>query len=178
MPGPQRADLEMHDTPALDILRRRPDDFGGVAAADLKVAQDLLRVSKRMLGSFADEFARHGLSPGRYALLMALYKEERPLAPSEIATRIGVARATVTGLIDGMSRDGLVAHVTPAEGDRRRKSIGLSAKGRRVLLKLLPDVFAQMTALVAPLTKSERAQLQSALLKIEAGLHKAAGAPR
>ena len=59
-----------------------------------------------------------------------------------------------------------------AEGDRRRKSIGLSAKGRRLLLKLLPDIFAQMTALIAPLTKSERARLRSALLKIEAGLRR------
>lgn len=160
----------MRDTPALDILPRRPGDFGGVAAIDLQVAQDLLRVSKRMLGRFADEFARHGLSPGRYALLMALHGAERALAPSEIAARIGVTRATVTGLIDGMGRDGLVEHVLPAEGDRRRKSIGLSAKGRRLLLNLLPDIFAQMTALIAPLTKSERARLRSALLKIEAGL--------
>lgn len=170
MPAPRRFDLDMRDTPALDILRRQPGNFGGVAAADLKLAQDLLRVSKRMLGGFADEFARHGLSPGRYALLMALHGAEGALAPSEIAARIGVTRATVTGLIDGMSRDGLVEHAAPAEGDRRRKAIGLSAKGRRLLLKLLPDVFAQMAALIAPLTKSERAQLRTSLLKIEAGL--------
>lgn len=170
MPKPTRSDLEMRDTPALDILRRQPGDFPDTDPSDIRAAQDLLRVSKRILGGFADEFARHKLSPGRYALLMALHGAQRTLAPSEIASRIGVTRATVTGLIDGMSRDGLVEYATPAEGDRRRKSIGLSAKGRRLLVKLLPDVFAQMAALLAPLTKNERAQFRSALLKIETGL--------
>jgi DNA-binding MarR family transcriptional regulator len=171
MPKPTRFDLEMRDTPALDIVRQRPDDFGGVPAADLKLAQDLLRVSKRLLGGFADEFARHGLSPGRYALLMTLHGAKGALAPSEIAARIGVSRATVTGLLDGMGREGLIEHVTPASGDRRRKSVKLSVAGRRLLLKLLPDVFTRMVALVAPLKRSERAQFRATLLRIETGLH-------
>jgi DNA-binding MarR family transcriptional regulator len=174
---PTRADLELNDTPALAVLARRADDFPGVDAASLRACQDLLRVAKRSLSAFGGEFARHGLSPGRYSVLMELYQAKAGLAPSEVAARIGVTRATVTGLIDGLVREGL-ATLDAAEGaDRRRKAVRLSARGRRLLERLLPGLFARMVGLLAPLSERERRTLQRLLLKIERAPGFAAEAP-
>ena len=169
-PPPERSDLSLRDTPALVILREHPELFAGMDHAALKAAQDLLRVAKRMLGAFGDEFARHGLSPGRYSVLMALYAEGSPMAPSEIAADVGVTRATMTGLIDGLMRDGLVSHAPGDESDRRRKAIGLSAKGCTLLGELMPEIFGRMCALVAPLSPDERVLMQRLLNKVETGL--------
>ena len=97
MSPPTRTDLELNDTPALAVLARRARDFPDVDPGSLQACQDLLRVAKRSLAAFSSEFNRHGLSPGRYAVLMELYQTPAGLAPSEIAERIGVTRATITG---------------------------------------------------------------------------------
>ena len=85
MPSPTRADLELNDTPALAVFARRRASFEGVDPLSLRACQDLLRVAKRSLAAFGAEFARHGISPGRYSVLMELYHASVALAPSELA---------------------------------------------------------------------------------------------
>lgn len=169
MPRPTRSDLGLNDTPALAVLARRRADFRDVDPQALRACQDLLRVAKRSLAAFGAEFARHGISPGRYALLMELYQTPTGLAPSELAARIGVTRATVTGLLEGLLHEGLLTLGPARAGDRRRKRVRLGARGKRLLERLLPELFASMVGLVAPLTARERRELQRLLRKIEAG---------
>lgn len=170
------SDFTLRDTPALEALARRKAALGAIDPAALAAAQDLLRVAKRMLGTFGDAFAVHGLSPGRYAVLMALDVQRPSMAPSEIADRLGVTRATITGLIDGLMRDGLVAYA--AEGsDRRRKAIGLTPKGEALIEVVVPDIFARMADLTAPLSADERRTAVRLLAKVEKGLT-SARAPR
>lgn len=162
------SDLEFRDTPALEVLKHHGEALAHIDAADIAAAQDVLRLSKVLLGAFAEQFALHGLSPGRYAVLMALHAG--PLAPSEIAGRLGVTRATVTGLIAGLARDGLVAYVAADSDDRRRKAIALSGQGRGLLDVVVPDIFTAMAGLLAPLSKDERAELLRLAAKVERGL--------
>lgn len=162
------SDLEFSDTPALEVLARLPRS--DIDPTDIVVAQDLLRLAKTLLRSFAEQFAMHGLSPGRYALMMTLQARAAPLAPSEIADRLGVTRATVTGLVSGMVRDGLIVFA-PAEGaDRRRKAVALTDRGRELAAVVAPEVFQQMASLLTPLSAPERNTLRGLLRRIEDGL--------
>ena len=61
-----------------------------------------------------------------------------------------MTRATVTGLIDGLTLDGLVT-LAAGELDRRRKAIMLTPKGEALIDKALPDIFQRMAELTAPL---------------------------
>lgn len=169
------SDFTMRDTPALEARDRRSATLGHIDPAALAAAQDLLRVAKRMLGAFRVAFDAHGLSPGRYAVLMALDVQRPSMAPSEIADRLGVTRATVTGLIDGLARDGLVAYA-PEGADRRRKAIALTSKGESLIDAALPDVFQRMADLTGPLTVEERRMTVQLLRKVEDGLTGAHGA--
>jgi len=162
------SDLEFSDTPALEVLARLPGS--DIDPTDIAAAQDLLRLAKKLLGSFAEQFAMHGLSPGRYALMMTLQARASPLAPSEIAARLGVTRATVTGLVSGMVRDGLIVFA-PAEGpDRRRKAVVLTDRGRELAAVVAPEVFQQMANLLTPLAAAERDTLRGLVRRIEDGL--------
>jgi DNA-binding MarR family transcriptional regulator len=174
-------DLELNDTPALAVLAARGRRSGGVSAQALQTCQDLLRVAKRSLSLFGDQFTAHGLSPVRYAVLMELYYGElrtdtaqhdaqsAGLLPSQLAERIGVTRPTITGLIDGMLREGLLLRLRADAEDGRRRGVRLSARGRQLLDELLPPLFARMSALVAPLSHAEQASLRRLLLKVERG---------
>lgn len=162
-------DIPLRDTPALDVLGRRGDALAHFDPAALAAAQDFLRVAKHMLGDFAQAFAAHGLSPGRYSVLMALDVHRPSLAPSEIADHLGVTRATVTGLIDGLIRDDLVTFAAD-RNDRRRKAIALTSRGEALIEGVVPAIFKRMSDLVAPLSADERAQAVRLLGKVEAGL--------
>ena len=163
------SDFNLRDTPAIEALGRRKADLSHIDPAALTAAQDVLRVAKRMLNAFADVFAGYGLSPGRYAVLMALDVHRPSLAPSEIADHLNVTRGTVTGLIDGLERDGLVIHQSDGT-DRRRKDIKLTPKGEALIDRALPDIFQRMADLTGPLTLEERRVAIRLLGKIEDGL--------
>lgn len=163
------SDIPLRDTPALEVLSRRRAALDHIDPAALAAAQDLLRVSKLMLGAFAQAFGAYGLSPGRYSVLMALDVERPSLAPSEIADRLGVTRATVTGLIDGLVRDGLTTYALDS-ADRRRKAIALTPRGEALIDRVVPAIFERMAGLVAPLSAEERGMAVRVLGKVEAGL--------
>ena len=69
-------------------------------AEAVRECMDILRVAKKCLGRFYVLFQEQGISPGKYAVLMELLALEphQSLQPSEIATRVGVKRPTVTGI--------------------------------------------------------------------------------
>lgn len=161
-------EIPMRDTPALDVRERRKG-LAHIDPARLAAAQDLLRAAKQMLRAFGEAFASHGLSPGRYAVLMALDAQRGGLAPSELAERLGVSRPTVTGLVDGLTRDGLVAHAADPD-DRRRKAVALTGAGEALLDVVAPDIFQRMVDLTASLTDSERRTAVRLMGKVEGGL--------
>lgn len=114
-------------------------------------------------------FARYGLSMGKFTLLMQLFRAYPDgLTPSECAERTSVTRATITGLLDGLERDGLINR-QPHPCDRRMLQILLTAKGHELLTNMLPDHFCRTTGLTAHLSTAEKMMLVELLAKLRAG---------
>jgi DNA-binding MarR family transcriptional regulator len=113
--------------------------------------------------------AEHQISQGRFMVLMLLLNKltncDHPRTPAELADLSHVTRATMTGLIDTLERDGLVTR-EPDPTDRRMLSVTLTNKGRALLEKILPMHFKRMAALMQPLTEPERKILVGLLTKI------------
>jgi DNA-binding MarR family transcriptional regulator len=109
------------------------------------------------------------ISAGRFTVLMLLLDKASNCAqartPAELADLSHVTRATMTGLIDTLERDGLVTR-QPDANDRRMLSVELTTKGHNLLSKILPPHFQRMAALMAPLDESERKTLVQLLTKI------------
>lgn len=114
---------------------------------------------------------RCNLSPGRFSVLMLLANkcsgDTTPVSrtPAELADMGGVTRATMTGLIDTLERDGMVTR-QPDLADRRMMSVAITDKGIEHLKTILPDHFRRMAALMSPLTEAERHTLVRLLGKI------------
>jgi DNA-binding MarR family transcriptional regulator len=88
-----------------------------------------------------------------------------PLTPAELADAAGVTRATMTGLIDTLERDGLAKRVRDAK-DRRMMSVNLTPKGRKLLEAVMPIHFRGMAKIMSPLKETERKTLVRLLNKI------------
>ncbi len=113
--------------------------------------------------------ARHNISQGRFVVLMLLLDKTtncpKPRTPAELAELANVTRATMTGLVDTLERDGLVRR-EPDLVDRRMMSVHLTAKGRALLDAILPTHFQRMAALMQTLSEAERRTLVQLLGKV------------
>ena len=130
----------------------------------------LLRVASDLLDAFETHFARHGLSMGRFGILMYLFRAPKHcLSPADLANRAGVTRAPVTGLLDGLARQGLVEG-RPHEAGRRKVNVLLTPKGLGLLKGLFPEHFGRIAGLMRHLSEAERKSLIRLLGKVLAGI--------
>jgi DNA-binding MarR family transcriptional regulator len=128
-----------------------------------------LHATAEVYAALSLHFARYGLSMGKFTLLMQLFQADSDgLTPSECAERTSVTRATITGLLDGLERDGLVKRQSHPR-DRRMLQILLTQKGRELLINMLPDHFCRTTGLTANLSTAEKMMLVELLTKLRAG---------
>jgi DNA-binding MarR family transcriptional regulator len=89
-----------------------------------------------------------------------------PRTPAELADAAGVTRATMTGLIDTLERDGFVKR-EPDPDDRRMMSVRLTAAGERFLREFMPGHFQAVASLMSPLSEAERKTLVRLLGKLQ-----------
>ena len=113
--------------------------------------------------------APHGLSEGRFVLLFLLDAAADGLAPNTLAERAGVTRATVTGLLDGLEREELIARHADAN-DRRALCIRLTRKGKRVAKTVFEQHGRWIGSLFGNLSALERKQLAALLDKVAGNL--------
>jgi DNA-binding MarR family transcriptional regulator len=163
----------------MDLLLRT--DVRALAGAtrpdDALLARRFLEVAEYVTRSHAKHVRGHyGLSSSRVKLLLLLSDSgARRLRPADLAERAGLSRATVTRLIDGLARDGLVARRADAE-DGRAKRVELTAGGRRLLQRIAPRHARRLEALTRHLTEDDRRQLRRLLERLRAAMAALSGA--
>jgi DNA-binding MarR family transcriptional regulator len=149
----------------LEAVRRHPDLDPSACEAYL----NLLRAGDEAYRRSEAFLTEHNMSPGRFTVMMLLYDKMAdhpvPHTPADLAEMSGVTRATITGLVDTLERDGLVTRKHDS-GDRRMMLVHLTPKGHSTLQEILPAHFKQMAAQMAPLSEHERKTLVRLLNKL------------
>lgn len=158
----------LRDLPRYECLEARARRFPDLDAGAVEATLFLMRVGSDVLESFAAHLQACGTSQGRFLVLMLLDRHaEVPLSPSELAEKIGVTRASITGLLDGLERDALIERRTHAH-DRRALTVHLTGKARDFLEAMLPDHYRRIALLMSDLDDAERRQLIALLAKVAA----------
>jgi Transcriptional regulators len=109
-------------------------------------------------------FDRYALSEGKLALLMIL-KTSGQLTPSELAEAAGVTAGTITGLLAGLERAGLVFR-TPHPEDGRKAAITLAPAALVLCEQLLKARARHIEMLLSMFTLQEQQQLRALLTKL------------
>jgi DNA-binding MarR family transcriptional regulator len=163
--------LMLKDLPRYECLLEAAREFPDLDPSATEVFLHLLRAGDDAFRVVESHLAQHDITQGRFGVLMALWGNDRrgearpPLSPAALAERTGVTRATMTGLIDTLERDGLVRReADPA--DRRMMTVKPTPRAVALLRQILPGHFQRMAALMLPLTESEREVLVTLLQKI------------
>lgn len=108
------------------------------------------------------------LSEGKFIALVILHQTDEGLAPSDIARRTGLAKATVSVLLQNLDREGRI-EIRPDAGDGRGKIVRLTKEGRAWLDTILPAHYERISRLMTNLTQEEQEELCRLLRKLAAG---------
>jgi len=162
--------LYLRDIPKYDAIRARVKRYPDIDPAAVASFLILLRVASDALTAVENYLGRHGMSQGRFTVMAVLNREpESPMCPSDLASKCGVTRATMTGLIDGLQRDSMVKR-GPHQGDRRMMQVRLTADGIKFLDDILPEYYRRLAKLMGNLSETEKVSLEDMLARINAGV--------
>lgn len=118
-----------------------------------EVADRLHSAAIHLLRRAAEEDRAAGLSRARLSALSVVVFRG-PLTLGELAAAEGVRSATMTGIVNGLQRDGLVGR-RPHGSDRRAVSIEATAAGRRLLERARARRIGQVASRLDDLSDDE-----------------------
>ena len=146
-----RKRIPRHDLPA----------FGAVIALRMTAQQ----VENAVTGWMADTAG----TPARFQILSLLWASGTGgVQHKDIVQALEVTRATVSGLMAALERDGLITSAVDRD-DRRNLIAHLTSRGRAVFEKAIDSNLASLRAAFATLSGSELATLDSLLQRLREG---------
>ncbi|MGA2401219.1 MAG: MarR family transcriptional regulator [Syntrophobacteraceae bacterium] len=123
-------------------------------------------LSRKITRYYKEKVTSMGLTHGQFFLLVALYDEDG-LLPSQLADKTALDRATITGLLDRLERDGWTERRTDPN-DRRILRIHLTARAlqaREVIVSIFEVTNGRFLGRFSP---EEWSLFQSFLKRLEA----------
>ena len=129
---------------------------------------EIKQASEEVQASILDVLQKeYHLSEGKFCLLIVLHQNPQGIAPSEIAAKIGVTKATISNMLMRMERDGMIV-TKPSPDDARAKIVCLTEKGRAFMNEILPPHYLRVSKLMEKLTEAEQKELIKLLEKLSA----------
>jgi DNA-binding MarR family transcriptional regulator len=119
------------------------------------------------------------LSASAFQVLAVLDGAGEPLPSSVIADRLLITTASMTSLLDTLTRHGLIER-TPHPTDRRKILVRTTAEAERIVADMLPVVYATQHEVFGVLSEAERRTFVDLLARVQSRLLELAGdsAPR
>ncbi len=109
---------------------------------------------------------KHKLSHGRFSILLSLTDSEHDgLFGNELATQLGVAKPTISRLIQKLIDEEYIAF-TSKPSDLRTKKYSLTKKAKDLLQKVIPGYLLRLRVMSANLTNTDKKKLIDILSKI------------
>lgn len=162
--------LQLRDLPTPDILAKFAERYPDADVTAIASFLHLLRVATDLSQALDTCLSKHDLLQGRWWVLILLMREESlSSTPSLLAEKIGVTRATMTGLLDSLEQGGLVKREFD-KADRRSVMIKLTPSGQAKLDVVMPDYYRRLRQCMQGLDESKRQQLQDILGLIYLGI--------
>lgn len=157
--------FNFHNDSVRGILR----NFGH-EEADITSIETFLDFAKLANGIFRvmnSDLAKCGASQGRVIVLSLLSRNApRHMTPSELAQLADVTRGTMTGLIDGLERDGMIERVGHT-GDRRMVAVRLKGEGQAFLNDIIPYYNNLIKELLSDFTEEDHEMMRLLLAKMK-----------
>ena len=129
----------------------------------LGVVTALVRGAFLVNAVYTESARRHGLTPQQGQLLCVLMAQ--PYGMTELGSMLGLAKSSLTGLVDRTERNGLVRR-EPDPHDLRVVRVGLTSRGARLAGEFYGATCRRVDELAAGLGAAERDRLATLLGRV------------
>lgn len=137
-------------------MAKHDDDQIGIVPA-------LVRSTFLVNAVYAESGREHGLTPQQGQLLCVLMA--KPYGMRELGPTLGLAKSSLTGLVDRTERNGLVRR-EPDPGDTRAVRVALTPRGSRLAEEFYTETCRRIENLAAGLGAAERETLAGLLGRV------------
>jgi DNA-binding MarR family transcriptional regulator len=127
------------------------------------VVTALVRTSFLVNAVYAEAAREHGLTPQQGQLLCVLMAQ--PYGMGELSGMLGLAKSSLTGLVDRTERNGLVRR-EPDPRDTRAVRVALTPQGSRLAERFYAETCRRVDGLPAGLSGAERDTLAGLLGRV------------
>lgn len=134
----------------------------GGAVRDIQLMVRLVLTVRGFRGRLDERLRRKGHSVSRMETLAAILHMQGPKSQSDVARRLRVEGATVTRMIDVLSKEGLVER-SPQADDRRVNLVSITPAGEAALEEIFDEYDRWRDHVLADLDESERETLYGLL---------------
>ncbi|MFF9076191.1 MarR family winged helix-turn-helix transcriptional regulator [Streptomyces sp. NPDC014735] len=137
--------------------------------ADGVLAEQLLRVTRRLQRIQSRQLEPIGITPAQFRLLRIVAHYDGPPRMADLAQRLDVVPRAVTSLVDGLEASGRVRRA-PDPDNRRVIRIEITEEGLATLRSLRDARRAAAEEILAPLTTDQREVLGGLLSALVNGM--------
>ncbi|GAA1322346.1 MarR family transcriptional regulator [Streptomyces sp. NBC_00378] len=137
--------------------------------ADGVLAEQLLRVTRRLQRIQSRQLEPIGITPAQFRLLRTVAHYDGPPRMADLAQRLDVVPRAVTTLVDGLEASGRVRRA-PDPDSRRVVRIEITEEGLATLRSLRDARRAAAEEILAPLTADQREVLGGLLSALVNGM--------
>lgn len=137
--------------------------MGKAVGEQMGIAAALVRSSFLVSAVYAEASREYGLTPQQGQLLCVLMAQ--PYGMSELGNVLGLAKSSLTGLVDRTAQRGLVRR-EPDPQDKRAVRVALTAQGSTLAEAFYAETCRRVEALTTGLADADRANLTHLLAQV------------
>ncbi|WP_327315849.1 MarR family winged helix-turn-helix transcriptional regulator [Streptomyces sp. NBC_01235] len=137
--------------------------MGKTAGEQIGVVTALVRSAFLVNAVYAESSRVYGITPQQGQLLCVLMPQ--PYGMSELGEMLGLAKSSLTGLVDRTVQRGLVRR-EPDPRDGRAVRVGLTEEGDRLAHEFYDETCRRIEKLPSGLTANERDRLATLLARV------------
>lgn len=151
-------------------FRSAASKIDGFSVDDVVLLRMLQMVAPALEATFGREVRKHaGLGKTEFRALMLLTSKGGCAAPSELCNLDHLGRANMTRVADELVEHGLATR-TEDPNDRRRISLCITPKGRKLVARMVPNIASGEAAVFEGISTAQRRQVAGALRRLAANL--------
>jgi DNA-binding MarR family transcriptional regulator len=149
-------------------------DWPGASTRATECVMNLIRAADQASARLAELVRPYDLTPSALQVLAIIHGAGEPLPHHVIGERLLTSRGTVSFLVDGLERRGLVRRV-PHPTSRRTVLVAITEEAERLVREVTPRIHRMDVEAVAALNPAEQDTLIDLLGRIQARLTADAG---
>lgn len=162
-----KSNFSLKEIPQRELLSEYSSKIPELNILKLETFLNLIKTTNEINKLLNENFAKFDLSEGKFSIMMLLYRQkDYKLSPIELSRMAEVTKGTITGLINGLEKQGYIERVSN-EKDQRSYYVSLSLQGVEILKELLPKHYLLINDIMSNYKEKELNQLISLINKVK-----------